>query len=124
MVVSGGAYLTAFSTRCSTIWRSRGGSARACSRGAPLDRDLVAAEQRPERAQDLARRGASTSTGLTARRVLGHDPDRGEDGVDEAVEALDLLERRAVPRGARLAPLDVARLAAGAAGGSSASRSA
>ena len=32
MVVSGGAYLTAFSTRCSTIWRSRGGSARAWSR--------------------------------------------------------------------------------------------
>ena len=55
---------------------------------------------------------ASRSTGLTDAGVFGHDPDRGEDGVDETIEALDLLERGAVPRGARLAALDVARFAA------------
>ena len=45
------------------------------------------------------------------RGSLRHDPDRGEDRVDEAIEALDLFEGRAMPRGPRLAPLQIARLA-------------
>ena len=45
------------------------------------------------------------------RRSLGHDPDRGEDRVDEPIEALDLFEGRAMPRGPRLTPRHVARLA-------------
>ena len=55
---------------------------------------------------------AARSTGETRRRALRDDTDRGEDRVDEAVEPLDLLERRPVPRRARLAPGDVARFAA------------
>ena len=57
--------------------------------------------------------GARRRTSSTRRRevdradrrgLLRDDPDRGEDRVDEPVEPLDLLERRPVPRGARLAP--------------------
>ena len=48
---------------------------------------------------------------MTVAGPVRNDPDRREDGVDEPVEALDLLERRVVPGGARLAPLDVARFA-------------
>ena len=46
------------------------------------------------------------------RRPLGHDPDRGQDRVDEPVQPLDLLERGPVPGGPRLAPGEVARFAA------------
>ncbi len=55
---------------------------------------------------------AARSTGVTARRALRDDADRGEDRVDQAVEPLDLLERRPVPRRTRLAARDVARFAA------------
>ena len=48
---------------------------------------------------------------MTDAGPSGHDADRGEDRVDEAIEPLDLLERRAVPGGARLAAGHVARFA-------------
>ena len=94
------------------IWRSRGGSARACSRGAPW----ASTRWRPSSGRSEPRTSstsASTSTGVTDGASSGHDPDRRQDRVHEAVEPLDLLERRAVPVRARLAPLDVARLAPG-----------
>ena len=55
---------------------------------------------------------AARSTGETLAGPSGHDPHRGEDRVDQAVEPLDLLERRPVPRRAGLAARDVARFAA------------
>ena len=58
------------------------------------------------------------------RRALGHDADRGQDRVDEAIEPLDLLERRPVPGGARLARALMSRDSRPRSGGSSASRSA
>ena len=112
IVVSGGAYLTAFSTRCSRIWRSRGGSARACSRTRrPRRRPGGRPRSGRSEADDLVDDGLDVDR-RDAGGPLGHDADRGEDRVDEAVEPLDLLERGAVPRGARLAARDVARLAA------------
>ncbi len=70
---------------------------------------VMAAEQRLERLEDLADEGLHVD-GLDGRRVLGHDPDRREDRVDQPVQPLDLLERRVVPRGAGRTTLDVARL--------------
>ena len=75
------------------------------------DLDSMTFEQRPERADDLLDQAAQVDR-ADRRRLVRHDPDRGEDRVDEAVEALDLLERGLVPCGAGLAPLDVARFAA------------
>ena len=49
---------------------------------------------------------------MTDAGPSGHDADRGEDRVDQPVEPLDLLERRPVPGGPRLAPRQVARFAA------------
>ena len=88
----------------------RVGQARAAGRSARSrpggGRGSAGASRRPRRP------APPRSTGVTDGGILRHDPDRGEDRVDEAVEPLDLLERRAVPRRARLAPGDVARLAA------------
>ena len=53
-----------------------------------------------------------------------HDPDRGQDRVDEAVQPLDLLERRVVPGGSRLRARSRSRDSRPSSGGSSASRSA
>ena len=75
------------------------------------DLDAVRLEERPERGDDFVDERPEVDR-ADRRRALGHDPDRRQDGVDEAVEALDLLERRPVPRGAGLAPRDVARFAA------------
>ena len=111
MAVSGGAYLTAFSTRCSRIWRSRGGSASGCSR--TLGTTSTRCRSRIGRSEPTTSlTSAPRSTGRDRGGALGHDPDRGQDRVDEAVEPLDLLERRPMPRGARLAARDVARFAA------------
>ena len=54
---------------------------------------------------------AARSTVSSSRRLVRDHPDRCEDGVDEAVEPLDLLERARVPPRAAGAPLRVARRA-------------
>ena len=105
---SGGAYLTAFSTRCSTIWRRRGGSARPCSRTLGAISIAVAFEDRTERGDDLVDQAAEVDR-HDRRRTLRNDPDGGENRVDQPVQPLDLLERRVMPAGARPAALHVAR---------------
>ena len=111
IVVSGGAYLTAFSTRCSRIWRRRAGSVRANSRmpsrSSSRWRASSGASSVAASLDDLAdvRR-------LEVRGRLGADPHGGENRVDQPVQPLDLLHRRAVPAGPALAPLLVPRLAA------------
>ena len=74
------------------------------------DLDAVAVEDRMERRNDLRDDGSEIDR-ADRRRALGHDADRREDRVDETVEPFDLLERRTVPRRARLATGEVARLA-------------
>ena len=59
-----------------------------------------------------SRIAASTSVGTTTAGHVRDDPDRLEDRVDEAVEALDLGERGVVPGGPLGAPVRVARVAA------------
>ena len=62
------------------------------------DLDRVVLEDRPERGRRPRRRAPPRSTGVTDRRALRHDPDGRQDRVDQAVEPLDLLERRPMPR--------------------------
>ena len=58
-----------------------------------------------------SRTASSTSVGHDDRRDVRDDPDRLEDGVDEAVQALDLRERRVVPGGPLGASFRVTRVA-------------
>ena len=111
IVVSGGAYFTAFSIRCSRIWRSRGASARAWWREPGPDLEVVLADDRPDRVDDLVDRRLDVGRG-DRRGLGGDDPDGRQDRVDEPVEPLDLVHRRVVPRLALGAPVRVARLAA------------
>ena len=82
--------------------------------GRPADRDVVVAEQRRQRAEDLARRARSTSTGRDRRGVLRARPGprpgwsrRGGPGARSARASRSCQAARVC------APLDVARLAAG-----------
>ena len=68
-------------------------------------------EDRPERGEDFVHQQAHIDR-RDRGRPLGHDSHRGQDRVHQPVEPLDLLERRPMPRGARLAARQVARLAA------------
>ena len=110
IVVSGGAYFTAFSMRCSRIWRSRGASASAWWRDAGLDVEVVLADDRPIESTTSCDRGLDVGR-LDGGRDVRARSGPTEDRVDEAVQALDLVHRRVVPRVALGAPLRVARLA-------------
>ena len=67
-----------------------------------------------QRRQDLDRLGPPPGHvhGRHVGGLVGHDAHRGQDRVDEPVEALDLLQRGVVPGRTLLTPGDVARRAA------------
>ena len=108
-VVSGGAYLTAFSTRCSTIWRRRGASARAWSRRRPVELaggggGAAAPGSRPSRPPRGPRRPGATSAGWS-----------GTTRTEARIESTSRSSRStcssaaAMPRRPLLTPGDVAR---------------
>ena len=123
IVVSGGAYLTAFSTRCSRIWRSRGGSARPWSRALGRDLDRVAVEDRPERRRRPRRRRSARSIGVTAAGPSGTTR------TDARIESTSRSSRSICSSVARCQAARVSRRSRSrdsrpTSGGSSASRSA
>ena len=111
IVVPGGAYFTAFSTRCSTTWRSRDGSARANRR--TVTSTVTLWLRRSGRSPPTT---SSRSAGDVDRDDLGSSvlerPDRGQDRVDQPVEPLDLVDRPVVPLVAGAPAGEVAALAA------------
>src|SRR6266536_3188655 len=106
IAVSGGAYLTAFSTRCSTICRRRGGSARPWSR--TLGRISTRWRSRIGRSEaTTSSTSTPRSTGVTTAqwRLVGQQvgvgPDdrqrrpqlMGDQGDELAARLVDRLER-------------------------------
>ena len=76
------------------------------------DVEVVLADDRPDRVDDLADRGLDVGRRRPSAGLVRDDPDRREDRVDEAVQPLDLVQRRVVPGLALGAAVRVARLAA------------
>ena len=110
--VSGGAYFTAFSSRCSSTWRRRAGSARTCSR---RDRTSVV-RWRCEQRRESSRRSRRTRCEVDGLQLAAGWS--GTTRTDSRIESTSRSRRSiwstvpGVPRGAGLAPLDVARRAA------------
>src|SRR5215218_8895526 len=74
----------------------------------PHDRGAVSGEQRRQLHPELAD-GRREVHGLDRRGLVGDHAHGREDGVDEPVQPLDLVERARVPRGARRPALRVTR---------------